>query len=234
MEDDQTKFGGKLGVKARYRDCNFVEVAEAEDRRGTKVLEDITIKPSNGPGVSSKQEAFGNEKIRWLSHSDEIRAEVNIRDVAGDVGYRMANSICGVVDAEAAMTYLRERVQDATTAEGVPKVVFKTGEVKELIIEDSRVIGVRSTNEQEPEVKAELVILAAGAWTPALVPGIGDRLFSLGIATARIELDEENMKKYSSIPIMNNISSGVFLCPPHTYSRSRGRSPRTCALQSRH
>ncbi|KAJ5143541.1 FAD dependent oxidoreductase [Penicillium bovifimosum] len=60
--------------------------------------------------------------------------------------------------------------------------------------------------------KAELVILAAGAWTPSLLDVKG-QLTAKGHSVAHIQLTPSEAKRYATMPIMDNLELGYYFPP---------------------
>lgn len=65
------------------------------------------------------------------------------------------------------------------------------------------------------KIEADLTIVAAGAWSAALLPhSLGPRLRASGQPVAYITLDEEQRQKVAGKPVLLNLGSGVFSVPP--------------------
>ena len=74
-----------------------------------------------------------------------------------------------------------------------------------------RVNGVRFANGEE--MKGDLVVVATGAWTPALFaqPMMGGlpSVVAAGQCVAKIQLTPEEIKEYAGIPVVSRKCSGA-------------------------
>ncbi|WWC70016.1 uncharacterized protein I206_103960 [Kwoniella pini CBS 10737] len=91
-------------------------------------------------------------------------------------------------------------------------------EVQSLLRNGRKVIGVEIKGGEQ--VKGDLVIVAAGAWTPALCaqPGFSVRLpdvVATGQSVGVIQLTPEEHKKYADIPVVFNLDNGWYNFPPN-------------------
>lgn len=77
-------------------------------------------------------------------------------------------------------------------------VSFAAGQVNELIIEDGDVKGARTKDGKEYRA-SKLVVLAAGSWTPAILPELANNLTATGQVLATIQLTPEEAKQYAHI-----------------------------------
>ncbi len=86
-----------------------------------------------------------------------------------------------------------------------------------LVEEEGAVKGVKLASGEE--VRADLVVVATGAWTPALFAQEGmDGLPSVvatGQSVAWIQLSEEERQDYKDIPVMINMDTGFYVFPPN-------------------
>lgn len=141
--------------------------------------------------------------IRVLDGPDAVRGASGTDAPFGDWGYLNPGS--GWADAEAAMDWLYARV--AATG----RVEFASGTVACLEVEGRRVVGAKLTDGQS--LRADLVLLAAGAWTPSLLDVRG-QVVATGQILGYLQLDDAEQKKLDKVPVMLNLSSGAFLIPP--------------------
>jgi sarcosine oxidase / L-pipecolate oxidase len=125
---------------------------------------------------------------------------------SGSLGY--INRQSGWADAEAAMRYLRSRV------ESLNRVVFVQGTVQRLLFSDDgrRVLGARLAGSNQI-LHADLTILAAGAWTPTLLDLRGI-LQATGQVLAYIPVSDAEALALSKTPCQINLSTGLFVIPP--------------------
>jgi glycine/D-amino acid oxidase-like deaminating enzyme len=75
-------------------------------------------------------------------------------------------------------------------------VSFAAGQVNQLIIENGDVRGAR-LKEGEEYYADDLVILAAGSWSPAVFPELKDAVTATGQVLATIQLTAEEADEYS-------------------------------------
>ncbi|CEL07937.1 Putative Fructosyl amino acid oxidasesarcosine oxidase [Aspergillus calidoustus] len=125
-------------------------------------------------------------------------------NVAG--GY--VNWSSGWADAEAGVRFAKQRLDEQG------KVCFLTGQVTRLLFsekDNQTVTGVALAN--NTTVNADLVILATGAWTGALVDLRG-RAVSTGQAIAYMRISDEEQRQLESMPTILNFATGIFIIPP--------------------
>jgi len=93
------------------------------------------------------------------------------------------------------------------------RVVFRTGEATSLLNSkgNDKVLGVRLRDGST--LNADLVILATGAWTGKLVDLRG-RATATGQVLCYLELTEEEQERLGKMPVLLNMSSGLFIIPP--------------------
>ncbi|KAJ5194386.1 FAD dependent oxidoreductase [Penicillium cf. griseofulvum] len=106
-----------------------------------------------------------------------------------------------------------ERMAGAAQLNGVNYISGKAkGHVQELILDDitDECEGVITTDGTRHE--ADVVIVAAGAWTPSLLDVKG-QLTAKGYSVAHIQLTPSETKHYASMPIMDNLELGYFFPP---------------------
>lgn len=117
------------------------------------------------------------------------------------------NPTAGWVDAGEA---LRRMGKDAVR-KGVRFVSGESGRVVKLMYAaDGCCTGARAKNGTVHS--ADMVVLAAGAWTPSLLD-CKDQLTAKGHSVAHIQMSEEEAKRYESFPIMDNLELGYFFPP---------------------
>ncbi|KAK8864583.1 hypothetical protein IAR55_001833 [Kwoniella newhampshirensis] len=91
-------------------------------------------------------------------------------------------------------------------------------EVTGLIKDGKKVLGVALKNGEE--LRGDLVVVAAGAWTPALFasPGVAARLppiVATGQSVATLQLTPEEVEQYKDIPVVFNLDDGYYIFPPN-------------------
>lgn len=101
----------------------------------------------------------------------------------------------------------------AAEKNGVKYITGDTGYVRKLrysFTGDGVCNGVETQDGSVHE--ADLVILSAGAWMPSLID-LQDQLTAKGHSVAHIQLTPAETKRYSSIPILDNLELGYFFPP---------------------
>ncbi|RPB11579.1 FAD dependent oxidoreductase [Morchella conica CCBAS932] len=150
---------------------------------------------------------FGVEKIQPLSDAAAIRRACGTGGVTGASGY--VNRVSGWADAEAGMRRLRARVEESG------RVRFVVGEVVGLLGGGDGDGGVVEgvVLKDGTEMRAELTVLAAGAWSPGLVD-LGGRAVPTGQVVGYVDLTEEEQRRYEGMPVILNFTTGLFVLPP--------------------
>ncbi|EFQ29081.1 FAD dependent oxidoreductase [Colletotrichum graminicola M1.001] len=106
---------------------------------------------------------------------------------------------------------IRALASECTRA-GVSFVTGAQGTVVSLQRSGARVTGVRTAAGTTWE--AERVVLAMGAWTNRVVPGVGHAVAASGQPVGFIRLSDEEADRVREMPVMINMSTGVFCFPP--------------------
>ncbi|KAL4810415.1 FAD dependent oxidoreductase [Aspergillus unguis] len=150
------------------------------------------------------------EKAEFLpTKSDVLRAAPaygETLNVAG--GY--VNWSSGWADAEGGVRFAKEKLDK----EG--KVRFVHCQVSRLLLDegDNRTVrGVVLNDAQNTVMKADLVILATGAWTASLVDLRG-RAVSTGQAIAYMRISDAEQRALENMPTILNFATGMFIIPP--------------------
>ena len=125
----------------------------------------------------------------------------------GDVGY--LNGRSGWADAGASTRYLFTRIVQESN--GRVRIVRTAAENLLVDPTSKRIRGCATS--AGVEIRADLTVLATGAWTPALVD-------MTGIASARgqsimyVDISAEEAAALKNIPVHLNLSRGCFIFPP--------------------
>jgi sarcosine oxidase/L-pipecolate oxidase len=90
------------------------------------------------------------------------------------------------------LEYLYQVLQE----KGVSFILGPDGSFQEAIVEDGIAVGVVTTNGKRH--KADQIVLAAGSWSPYIIPELKPWLTSLGQPVIHIRVPEHLVKKYSS------------------------------------
>ena len=197
---DQSKEG--WGGEGRYHEPGFVLTAD----EGFGEYLDKSLSNVQALASADGKKRADPTKIRQLKSKDEIRKATGYEGVSGDWGYANFNS--GWADAEACVAYALRRVKQ----EGGDRVTIRSSApVDHLLFSDETVMGAEI--EGGEQIKADLTILAAGAWTPSLIDLQG-RCLATGQAVAFIDITEEEQKAMENRPTIMNMSRGMFIIPP--------------------
>jgi len=145
------------------------------------------------------------ETVQKLGDKTEIREVLGTGGYSGEWGY--INRSSGWADAEAAMKFARRKV------EKTGRVTFLTGTAKRLLFRGRKVIGVEVSNCSQREIHADLVVLATGAWTGALVDLRG-RATATGQVLAYMPISASEQSRLGKMPVILNTSTGHFIIPP--------------------
>lgn len=153
-------------------------------------------------------------KIEELPDKDAIRRATGYPGSNGDTGY--ANWSSGWADAEACVRYAIERLGRESKGRvairsnaKVGKLVFNPSTVQSKT--GARCVGVEL--EDGSQLRADLVVLAAGAWSPSLID-LNGRALATGQALAYINISQEEEQALAHKPTVLNMSTGMFIIPP--------------------
>jgi sarcosine oxidase/L-pipecolate oxidase len=187
----------ELGGEGRYTESGLVLVAD-EGVQG-----EAYVRGSFENVSEMMREAGDKEAIVKLSSRRSIEEAVGTGGGSGVKGY--INRRSGWADAEAGMRWLRKKV------EATRRVKFLHGEVMELVKDGKKVTGVLLKDSSV--LKADLVILATGAWTGKLVDLRG-RATATGQVLMYLDLTASEQEKLGKMPVLINMSLGLFIIPP--------------------
>jgi sarcosine oxidase/L-pipecolate oxidase len=142
-------------------------------------------------------------RIQELPNSDAIRDALGTGGSSGSWGYINRNS--GWANAAASMAWFLDRVKQTR------RVNFVAGTVVSLEHNETTVTGAKLNDGRV--LSADLVVVAAGAWTGGLVDLAGQT-----VATAQVlgylDLTEDEQAKLAHMPVILNLSTGLFIIPP--------------------
>ncbi|KAF6820636.1 hypothetical protein CMUS01_11525 [Colletotrichum musicola] len=125
----------------------------------------------------------------------------------------MINHSGGWADAKGAIAQLASQCSEL----GVQFVAGARGTVTSLKFEKDRVVGVEVL--EGPPVLGEKVILATGAWTNRILP-VTHASSASGQPVGFIQITDEEAERLKDMPVMINLSTGVFIFPP-----TKGKNP---------
>ncbi|KAI0120420.1 putative fructosyl amino acid protein [Hypoxylon sp. NC0597] len=196
-----------LGGEGRYTESGFILSAD----NGPMLREDGTLTPiayakKSWINAMALAQAEGRpmSSVRMMAGSRPLSKVTGLGKFA-DWGY--LNEASGWADAEASMKWFHERVV------ATKRVKFINGTAESLETDDStkRVTGARLKDGSV--LSADLVIVAAGAWTPTLVD-LSQQAVATGQVLGYIDLTEEEQEKLQKSPVILNLSTGLFMIPP--------------------
>ena len=169
------------------------------------------------PAVHYVRESLANTtkygyRISEYNTPGEVAAAIRAPGVAkatGDFGYLNAQS--GWADAGRSLEWMWDEVAKLSQGRNIRFVRDMAQKV--LYSKDGRQVrGIALGNKEE--VTADLTLLAAGAWTPALLDlsGIAS---AHGECIAYVDVTEQEANRLRDIPVHFNLSRGCFFFPPN-------------------
>ncbi|KAK9239590.1 FAD dependent oxidoreductase [Lipomyces kononenkoae] len=166
-----------------------------------KYLSDALANVS-GLGLPLTQFGSGQEAAQYLKLTHD-------KPLDGLAGY--LNHDAGWAYAEKAIEYLFHKCISLGAK-------FVQSKVDEIIYsaDGTNVTGLQLDSGKILE--CDFAIIAAGAWTDALVPS-ESRLLATGQPVAFVQLTEEEYSKFRHVPIYINFVTGFYVFPPHPESR---------------
>lgn len=198
------------GLQDAYNESGLVIVADANSTAETYVRDSLdnvlqlnAADPTSTPGSITK--LASKAAIATAFHIDGGAA----RDPSvgtGDWGY--LNTASGWADAEAAMTWLKAQ------ADATGRIDFQHGTAVSLqcaASDHATITGAVLAS--GASLAADLVIVAAGAWTPSLVDLRG-RAVATGQVLAYMAITGEEQAALGGMTVLLNMSSGMFVIPP--------------------
>ncbi|KAI1104946.1 putative fructosyl amino acid protein [Jackrogersella minutella] len=198
---------GQLGGDGRYTESGFVLAADA----GPLAREDgaptgIAYAKKSWVNAMALAQAEGRplSSVRLMAGARHIANVTGVGEFA-DWGY--LNAASGWADAEMSMEWLYNQV--AATG----RVSFVNGTAASLEADESakRVTGARLKDGST--LSADLVIAAAGAWTPTLVD-LSSQAIATGQVVGYLDLTEDEQEKLEKMPVILNLTTGLFAIPP--------------------
>ncbi|KAI5464691.1 FAD dependent oxidoreductase [Mariannaea sp. PMI_226] len=195
----------EVGGQGRYSESGLLLCANTppKDYSYKKSGMDYTKESWKNVMEIARETGLSQDKIQRLENTEAIQKYVKTDGYPGDWGY--INNLSGWADAGKGMKWLHEK----TKATG--RVNFVDAKVTELVTEGDRVIG--ALLEDKRILKAEVVFVAAGAWTGSLIDLRG-RSEATGHPVAYMAINPEEEKALEELPVVLNLSTGLFVIPP--------------------
>lgn len=160
----------------------------------------LAAKKSNGLSPGGIRELPNTASVVEAIGAEPAIAAVNS---PGDWGY--LNPTSGWADAEKSMAWFLEKVRQTG------RVNFVHGTATALTCTGDRVTGARL--DSGGQLEADLVIVAAGAWTGALIDLAGQAI-ATGQTLAYMDITPEEQAALGRRPVILNLSTGLFIIPP--------------------
>ncbi|KAI1275564.1 DAO-domain-containing protein [Xylaria sp. FL0933] len=211
--DDPTSLGGD----GRYNESGLLLAAENGP-------DGATVRPDGHPtGLGYTRRSWVNamalahkegrslQSVRLLPSAFALGKVMQNDAHWADWGY--VNTAAGWADAERSMKWLYDKVVETG------RVTFVNGTVEALGTQaaekeqqqQQRVTGARLSDGRK--FSADLVIVAAGAWTPTLVDLAGSAV-ATGQCIGYLRLTDEEQAKLAKMPVCLNLTDGCFVIPP--------------------
>ncbi|KAM0202207.1 hypothetical protein ACHAPA_000129 [Fusarium lateritium] len=194
-----------VGGQGRYSESGFVLCASEtpKDFKLKKSGMDYTKESAKNVESIAKQTGLPMDKIQRLESTEALQEFLGTNGYPGDWGYLNGNS--GWADAGEGMKWLYKQVN------AMGRIEFVNGKVTELVAEGDRVVGAKLGDSKV--LKADVVMVAAGAWSGSLVDLRG-RTEATGHAVVYMDITPEEQKRLDNFPVVLNLSTGLFLIPP--------------------
>ncbi|PKS11534.1 hypothetical protein jhhlp_003299 [Lomentospora prolificans] len=195
----QRSWRGELGEEGRYSESGLLIVGE----EGCKGM--VYVKGSFANVMDIAREQGYADKIVEMESGEKLRELLGTVEKPGDWGY--LNTTSGWADAAKGIKWLLDKVK------ATGRVEFVSGTVEKLVRDDAKgeVKGVKL--KEGSTLEAELVVVAAGAWTGTLVDLRG-LVTATGQVLAYMDLTDEEQEKLTNMPVVLNLASGLFIIPP--------------------
>ncbi|EPE02798.1 fad dependent oxidoreductase [Ophiostoma piceae UAMH 11346] len=212
-----------IGGGGRYRESGLICIADKADD-DTKAEAEPGKFQAKKTGMYYVRESYANvqalaaddaylrERLEELPNPEAIRAAIGTGGTTGDWGY--INRASGWADAAASMAWVYERVKKTG------RVAFVRGEVASFIKDETKKEGTVTgvTLRDGRQLSADLTIAATGAWTESVVQSdkstFKNTLAATGQVLGYVPLTAEEHAQIVSIPVVLNLSTGLFVIPP--------------------
>ncbi|ETS78233.1 hypothetical protein PFICI_10295 [Pestalotiopsis fici W106-1] len=211
-QDEWRKPGpNSWGGEGRYAETGFVICAD----QGPEVLADGVTKTGLGYAKSAYINAVeleGRHQIVELDSPEKIALASGTGAPFGDWGY--LNKRSGWANAEKSMAWLYDRVVETG------RVKFVGATVDRLEVHGKRVTGAKLGD--GTTLRAELVVVAAGAWSPSLVDLRGHAV-ATGQCLAYTPISDREQERLANVPVLMNMTQSTFMITPSNNMVKIGR-----------
>lgn len=195
-----------LGGQGRYSESGLLLTAD-HPTQPTKVGKltgmDYTKESWLNVARIAREAGHPAERVQVLDSAQALKEHLGTAGRPGDWGY--LNTLSGWANAGEGMRWQYRRVK------ATGRVNFVNAKVAELVTEGRRVVGAKTTSGDI--LRADLVFVAAGAWTGALIDLRG-RTEATGHVLGYIDITQEELDTLSKLPVVLNLTSGLFIIPP--------------------
>ncbi|KAK3349954.1 putative fructosyl amino acid protein [Lasiosphaeria hispida] len=200
-----------LGAQGRYHESGLVLVADPGPVRQPGEV----VNKSEMTGMDYTRFSWANVlslasrnpglvgPVQELPDVAAIRDRVGTGGSSGSWGY--VNEGSGWANAQASMAWLFDQVK------ATGRVKFVSGTVVSLEHSGTTVTGASLSDGSV--LSAELVIVAAGAWAGSLV-NLSGQAIATGQVMGYLDLTEAEQEQLSTMPVVLNMSTGLFVIPP--------------------
>ncbi|KAM7224016.1 putative fructosyl amino acid protein [Rhypophila decipiens] len=206
-----------LGAQGRYTESGLLLVADgAIPSPNTPPTPPAKLDKTKLTGMDYARLSWANvlslasQNPDLARHIRELPDTTSIRDAArtgggssGTWGY--INEGSGWADAGASMAWLYEQVKQTE------RVTFVAGTVISLERDGDRITGAALSDGRS--LSADLVMLAAGAWTASLLD-ISTQAVATGQVLGYLDITQEEQDQLNNMPVILNLTSGLFIIPP--------------------
>ncbi|CAO1601715.1 hypothetical protein XANCAGTX0491_005357 [Xanthoria calcicola] len=210
-----------LAVVAGSRGSEYVEAACRNVQDPRRKTEDRLQEPTHVERLDSAQDI---RAILGLPPDHSPRLGQPESEHIGQTGY--INRSSGWANAEGAMRIEMRRILEHR--QDPARLTLRRAKVDRLLFS-------RAGSESKPSVtgvyltdssclKADLIVLATGAWTPSLLDLTG-RVQSRAQCLAYLPLTTSEADSLSAMPVLLNLSTGCFVIPPALNTASPSASP---------
>ncbi|KAH6605721.1 hypothetical protein Trco_004874 [Trichoderma cornu-damae] len=204
QEEWRKQGADELGGQGRYTESGLVLAANNE----------ATQPQMSGMGYTRSswvnatriaKESGSSHRIRPLETAKALQDFLGVDGHPGDWGY--VNELSGWANAREGMRWMYDRVK------ATGKVKFVDARVEELVTEGKRVVGARLGD--SGVLTAEVVFVAAGAWTGSLIDLRG-RVEATAQPLGYMDISPEELEALAKQPVALNLSTGLFIIPPQS------------------